>query len=265
VGAVASAALLVVEIRIIGSICLLCEAVHVTSWVLLGVAVAGRRRLEPVTRRVAAWTLFAPAVAVGAARLGLPRYWALLDWQAPVTLPVGTDDEQRPWIGATHPVVVVEEYLDYTCPACARATVRTRRWLGDLVDRVRFVRHHVAAAPCMDSDATCQPIRLALCAGEQVGFWKIDAWLWSHTPGRPRADVDQAVTDLGLNAGQLTVCLTASATFEAARRQTTAARVHGAGYTPRYVIDGKTLKLSQLEERLEQLASAQRRARAAGP
>jgi uncharacterized membrane protein len=253
VGAAASVALLLVEIRVLRTVCLVCEAVHVASWAVLILAVLLRRQLSPPSKPEALRALGPPGVIVLLTWALLPRYWAIASWSDPVTLPHGVDAEGHHWIGAENPEVTLHEYVHYGCPHCVVGMSRTRRWLLSRGDRVRFVRHQQPLGRCPKGSDKCQFVRLAACAADQGKFWEADAWLFAHAPGRKLVDPDKAAKDLGLDAPALEACMASEKTFD--RIDAEAARTFEQGRTvvPSYYLDDKALNLREVEKLLEGL------------
>ncbi|MCA9707716.1 MAG: hypothetical protein KDK70_17835, partial [Myxococcales bacterium] len=139
----ASVGLLLEELLHVGSVCLMCEGVHVLSLLLALVAWRWHRKHgQPTTATSLVRVTVLPGGLALATILLIPPYWAPLAWQQGVPLPHGTTDEGHPWVGAEEPVLTVEEFVDYGCPHCAIATNRTRRRLAKDGDRLRVVRRH---------------------------------------------------------------------------------------------------------------------------
>jgi hypothetical protein len=241
--AVASVALLGVELIAIKSVCLLCEGVHVASWALFYVVYRRRAELKPATRDEWLNSGIAGAAVLFAAYLLVPPYWALYSWRAGVRLPNGKQADGNPWIGAESPKVTVHEYVDYGCPHCALSASRMRRLLANNTSKLRVVRHQYPRMSCPKepNPYSCNFTRAALCAGEQGRFWEMDSWLFEHAPGKPKLDMDAAVRDLGLDDARFRACFDSPETLARADAASTAAKKARVIDTPTYFIDGKRL------------------------
>jgi uncharacterized membrane protein len=238
--AVASVALLLEELLHVGTVCLLCEAVHVVAWILAVVAWRRRGMLEPVTAIGAAQLLLPPAGLALAVRFFIPPYWMFVLWLDGPPLPTGTEDG-APWIGAESPEIVVHEFVDYGCPHCAFASNRMRMKLLR-TDGLRVVRRFQPRMRCRaTAEHACLTLRAALCGGEQGKFWEIDSWLFAHAPGNRDLDVLAAAEDLRLDADRFEACLVADHTYAEADRHATAARELKIRETPAYLVDGERL------------------------
>jgi uncharacterized membrane protein len=249
----ASVVLLLVELRVIHSVCLVCEGVHLASWVVFGIALLARQQLTPPSRRAAVATLAPSALMVLASWLALPRYWSPVSWKDPVTLPHGVDEGGHRWIGAEKPQLVVHEYLHYGCPHCMIAMARTRRWLSSLGDKVRFVRHQQPLSYCPVIVDKCQFVRIAACAADKGKFWEADAWLFAHAPNRKSVDAKKAADDLGLEPEAFQACVDDPKTFRRVDKEAREAFGQKRTLTPSYYVDDEQLKLRELEARLDAL------------
>lgn len=239
--ALASVALLAIELVAIRSVCLFCEAVHVLSWALFYVVYRRRAELNAPSREEWINVGIVSAVVLVGARLFTPPYWALYSWRAGVHLPNGVQEDGNRWIGAESPKVTVHEYVDYGCPHCALSASRLRRLLASNASTLRVVRHPYPRMSCPKepNPYSCNYTRAALCAGDQGRFWQMDSWLFEHAPGKAKVDFDEAVRDVGLDAAKFKGCFDSPATMARADAANDDARKARIIDTPTYVINGK--------------------------
>lgn len=251
--AVASVALLLEELLHVGSVCLMCEAVHLLAVVLAIVAFRWHRKHgAPVDRGTLVSVAAVPTTILVATALVVPPYWTPLTWQGHVPHPTGVDDDGHEWVGAQDPVVTIEEFVDYGCPHCALATNRTRRRLAKDGDRLRVVRRHQPRMRCNTRNHGCIAARAAHCSGEQGKFWEMDAWLFAHYPGHPETDVVQGAKALGLDEPSFVICLEDEATYRWADAEAAAARTLKITMTPTYRVEGRTILPPELEALLDE-------------
>jgi uncharacterized membrane protein len=239
--AVASAGFLGLELVSIHSVCLLCEGVHVISWVLFALAWRGRHSLTPTRPMTLVHLLTVPVGIVVESYFLVAPYWALFSFQHGVHLPHGIDADSHQWIGAESPKLVVDEYVDYSCPHCAVAASLMRRLLATHPKELRIVRHQDPHMRCpfIPGATHCQFVRAAACAGEQGKFWEMDSWLFQHVSGKVTSDYADAGRDLELDGSRLTACMSSEAAFsraDADALDVSRANLFG---TPAYFIDGK--------------------------
>ena len=245
----ASVALLAEELLNVGSVCLMCEGVHLLAVALLFVAWKNREHAEPISGKGAARALALPAAMVVVAALAVPPYWSLVSWKSGVRYTTGQDEEGREWIGASNPAVTVVEYVDYGCPHCAVAASQMRMLVAQNPDKIRLVRHHQPRMRCK-LGRQCQYARAAICAGEQGKFWQMDDWLFRYAPGEESVDLEQAAEDVGLDHAVLVECIDKPETYEAAEVYAKGARQAKIREAPAYVVDGERLKPGEAHEKI---------------
>jgi uncharacterized membrane protein len=239
--AVASAGFLALELASIRSLCLLCEGVHIISWVLFALAWRGSRSLQRTPPMTLVHLLTVPVGIVVESYFLVTPYWALFSFQHGVHLPHGVDAESHQWIGAESPKVTMHEYVNYSCPHCAVAASLMRRLLVAHPKELRIVRHQDPGMRCpfISGGAHCQLARAAACAGEQGKFWEMDSWLFQHAEGKVTMDYAEAIRDLGIDLPKLAACMATEAAFSAADANAVDVSRANLNGTPAYFIDGK--------------------------
>lgn len=248
--ALASVALLVVELAVVGALCLLCEAVHVVALAMLALAWQGRAGLVPRTRDDAALILLPPLGVMLALLLFLPKYWGAFGWKGELPFPEGVTADGAHWIGARDPKLTLEEYIDYLCPHCKASTAWTLKALAAKPNDIRIVRRHFPLAQChVGRSSTCFQLRMAYCAAEQQRFWQMDRWLFAHQELRPA--LEAAARDVVLDPGRFATCVERTDIYERAERESRAvAKRHLVG-TPTYMVGGKRIAGEKAVELLE--------------
>jgi uncharacterized membrane protein len=250
-----SLALLAVELFVIGSVCLLCEGVHVACAVLLGLAWQNRQSHgAPLGEREGILMIFGPAAGLLIAALLLLRpYWGAFSWRGDLPFAQGKTEEGYPWIGAEQPAVVVHEFTDYSCPHCKAASSHLLRVLAQRPKTLRVVRRQFARLPCPSGVATsCQMVRVAYCAQEQGKFWQADRWLFEHGTARSQVDLGEAARDIGLDAAALQTCVVRGDTYERAEAEARFARKKNLPGTPYYIVGNERLAPHELLRHLDQ-------------
>lgn len=238
-GALAGLVLTGVSVWGVGAWCLACELVHALNLGIFGLAWRARAELDgPLSMQDGA---FVAAPALGllvATRLFLPPYWALLGDASALPLAHGRTEQGDPWIGAAQPQLVLQEFVDYTCPHCKVAAEHSLRRLAAHPSALRIVRRHHPRMPCQPRHETrCLPLRIAFCADQQDRFWQTDRWLFQHSQGGDVPDVERAASELGLDRERLTACVASDATFERAVAEWKRAKKARLPGTPYYATD----------------------------
>ncbi|PRQ02851.1 Vitamin K epoxide reductase family protein [Enhygromyxa salina] len=245
VSALASVALLLEELLHIGSVCVMCEGVHLIAIMLLLVAWRQRHVTRPTTAKTAALELALPALIVIVAGLVVPPYWSLVSWKSGVRYAHGVDEEGREWIGAEDPKVTVVEYVDYGCPHCAVAASKMRMLVAEHPNEIRLVRHHQPRMRCK-LGSQCQYARAAICAAKQDLFWQMDDWLFRHAAGHEKTDLEQAAVDVGFDHAALVECMDKPETYAEADTYASAARKAKIRSVPGYIVDGEQLPITEV-------------------
>lgn len=252
-GAAVSLLLLAVALFSVGSICLVCEAVHVVTWLVAGLSLWARSSLRrDWSDGTTLYAVFVPSLTLAlTAALFLPRYWAAFSYKSDPPFPTGKTAEGEPWIGAEEPLLVLHEFVDYRCPHCAAASTRTLRWL-EKEPGLRVVRHQQPGSMCRVGTRSCQAVRLAYCAEEQGKFWRADRWLFAHAVGGKPVDSRAMARDLQLDPVALDTCSRRADVYDRATREYRYAKSQKVIDVPGYVVLGRRLRPHQLEAALEE-------------
>jgi uncharacterized membrane protein len=249
--AVASVALLVVELAFIGALCLLCEGVHVTALALAVVAWRGRGELRARTRDDSALVFLPPLGVMLGLLLFIQPYWASFGWRGPLPFPEGVTEDGAHWIGAREPKLTLDEYTDYLCPHCRAATAWTLRRLAARPNSIRIVRRQYPLSACHeDRKGSCLQVRMVYCAAEAQRFWQMDRWLFAHSDERV-PDVRAAARDLDIDAERFATCTERDDVYaRAARDSRSIAKRHFLG-TPTYMVGDKRITSEKADALLE--------------
>ena len=144
-------------------------------------------------------------------------------------------------VGPDDAPVVVREFADYQCPACATFASASKRLKDEYVDtgKVRFVyfdlplRQHPNAVPAAQA---------ARCAGDQGQYWPMHDKLysaqsqWSGT-SNPTAIFTRYANDLGLDERRFNRCLTTELHKEAVEDSLQVATQMRVMSTPTVMVD----------------------------
>lgn len=240
--AVAAVALLAVELVQVGALCLLCEAVHVTSFILFWLALRHRSELTGrFMNRDDTLLVFGPPTGIMLALvLFAPRYWGAFSWTAKPPFPHGKTSDGYPWIGAENPTLTLDEFTDYGCPHCKAMSARNLRRLAAHPHALRIVRRQYPRSICRKNvKGTCGPLRAAYCAEEQGKFWQADRFLFEHGTDRKRPTPPMLAQAVGLDLAKLEACMQRPDTYERAETETRVAVKMKIQGTPVLLVGGK--------------------------
>lgn len=235
--ALASVLLLIEEVAFIGSVCLLCEAVHILALALL--VVAWRMPDKQPIDREALWNALAiPAALLLVLRVFVPPYWVFVMWTDGPPAPTGLDADGHHWIGPEDAEHVMHEYIDYACPHCAISSNLMKMKIVEGAS-VRIVRRNQPRNKCtIHKPQICTAVRAAHCAGAQDKFWEMDSWLFAHVAGKSEFDLSKAAQDLDFDLPTLEACMSSEDTWTWAEAEAENARKMRVLATPLYFVDG---------------------------
>jgi uncharacterized membrane protein len=253
VSALASVVLLGISLLHVGTLCALCEAAHLTSWLLCFFAIKYRSTLSGDLKdpQTALSILAGPAGFAVALVLFFPPYWGAFSYRAEPPFPTGTTEDGHPWIGSENPTFILEEFIDYNCPHCQVRSAGTLRKLAEHSDW-RLIRRQQPRMRCRPGqNSACSAVRYAYCAQAQGKFWRADRWLFAHTKPGHEPNASEMAADLGLNEAELKRCVTSDQIYARAEAEAKAARKAKIIDVPGYLIDGKRYRAAELEEFLK--------------
>lgn len=256
VASLASLVLLVVELALIGALCLLCEAVHLVCFVLFGLAWKHRARFSrPLGERDSLVAIFAPPLGVLVALLlFVPRYWGIFGWKGDVPFATGKTEDGYPWIGATEPKLVVHEFTDYVCPHCRIASARSLKRLADHPKSLRVVRRQYPRGRCSAGRETiCVGVRAAYCAEEQGKFWQADRWLFEHPEAGGRRALSSFASEVGLDPEKLRACMVRDDIYTRAVTESDLAMRKRFPGTPYYLVGDRRMPEEELAKLVAEL------------
>jgi protein-disulfide isomerase len=233
---------------------------NIVGWVagsvlVVGVVLALILLTRPLAKTTAASPSQAPSPALSGAQA---NQWAAV-LRAPLDgggaedmswLKTGITDDGRPWIGAEHPVLELDEFVDFQCPRCCEACPFLQRLFARFPNKVRiYIRHLPRTAEGVPEEAdgssrSCQLTRAAICAGRQGRYWEAHDYLFHHRAemGSKHTCVSALCRQLGLDEEVFRRCLDEPSVQKALARDVDDARKLGIRETPTFVAGGTTYR-----------------------
>jgi uncharacterized membrane protein/predicted DsbA family dithiol-disulfide isomerase len=245
---------------VVESVCVVCAATYLVNFGLAYVAFMALRRvgcgassaLRDDLRAVAAtpgpFALFSGTLSVVMVTIWIvvPPYWRIEASTGPGGLPVGETADGHPWIGATEPVLEIEEFSDYQCPHCRRGHDDIRKLIEEHADRVRLVhRHYPLDQHCNPAlnrpfhPHACRYARLAVCAQDQGMFWEANDYLFANGRRRSPVTVGDLAAGIGLDTEKLRSCVEGERAGRVVQRDLESGRVLRVRGTPTFVVRGE--------------------------
>jgi uncharacterized membrane protein/predicted DsbA family dithiol-disulfide isomerase len=256
-------ALLAVSLFVIGSLCLVCVGTYLVSFALLALSWIEVRAMgfTPMGALTEEWRvarnrrdlLLVPAalavLAVAIAAFALPAYWKVETFDGPEGLTAGRTWDGHHWVGASRPLVVIEEFSDYQCPYCQRGHAEMRALVKEHPDTIRLVHRDYpldqACNPTINRpfhQAACAYARMARCAGEQGVFWEASDYLFSRGRDADQVTYEELAGAVGADAEALRTCAGEPETQQALVADLAQGRGLGVRATPSFVLNGKVYR-----------------------
>jgi protein-disulfide isomerase len=150
-------------------------------------------------------------------------------------------DQYGVTIGAADAPIVVREFADYQCPACARFSEASQRLIQEYVKtgKARFVYFELP----LQQHKNAMPAAMASrCAGDQSAYWEMHEKLynaqsqWSDSSD-PVATFTGYATDLGLEERRFRRCMTTELHKEAIEQSRQVAMQLRVTSTPTVLVD----------------------------
>lgn len=151
----------------------------------------------------------------------------------------------RPVKGKSGAAVVVQEFSDFQCPACAA----TAPFLNDLVERyasdIELAFKHF---PLTQIHANAYNAALASeCANDQGKFWEYHDVLFANQSALGVSDLKQYAADLGMQAETFAACLDTRAEKSIVDADVAEANQKQVPGTPTFFVNGTMTDTSGLE------------------
>lgn len=148
-------------------------------------------------------------------------------------------------VGEDDAPVVVREFADYQCPACARFSEASQQLKQEYVDsgKVRFVYFDL---PLQQHDNAMPAAQAARCAGDQGGYWAMHDKLfnmqteWSGSDS-PVDTFSRYAEDLGLDERRFRRCMTTDLHVEEIEQSRRVAMQLRVTSTPTVLVDNVRL------------------------
>jgi len=168
----------------------------------------------------------------------------------PPTLEVAADSYRS--MGEADAPVVVTEFSDYQCPACAQAE---EELIPELIERyvepgqARFVFRQYPLTEI--HPYALQAAQAAVCAGEQDSYWEMHAKLfatqdeWSAASEVPLETFVSYAQELGLEAAAFEECLRSEESAIIVQGDVMAGEMLGISATPSFLVNGQPIRGGQ--------------------
>lgn len=160
------------------------------------------------------------------------------------------DINENPYLGGREAEVVIIEYSDFTCPACAMAAPIAAQLVQEYGDQIKLVFNGMNLSHTWSQKS----LEAGECAHQQGMFWEYAEILFSRRQEwNSAADVPERLKSLarevGLSGGDFDDCLDSGRMAGEVANDTAAAREAGINATPTfYINEQKVVGAKPLEE-----------------
>lgn len=158
--------------------------------------------------------------------------------QPPADMVVLADDD--PYIGRADAPIVIVEFSAYACPYCGRHFEET---LGPLLDTYgEHIRYVYRDFPSINPNVSYPASLAANCAREQNMFWEYHDQLFANQSTLTQTGevfMTQVASDLGLDMGAFSNCLTTQQYLDEVNDDFNAGVALGITGTPSFYINGQ--------------------------
>lgn len=163
-----------------------------------------------------------------------------------VTLNIG----ERNTKGSAQAAVTISEFVDFRCPACARAYAVGKQLIEKYPNDVRVVFHSYpldnecnSSLPRQVHAASCLASYAAECASEQGKFWEFADRLFSDQQREfSRPDLEVHANAVGLDIPSFNTCMNSGQTKGIVRKDLEEGIRVGVNATPTLVINGRVVE-----------------------
>jgi protein-disulfide isomerase/uncharacterized membrane protein len=165
-------------------------------------------------RRLAMGFLIPFVVITGIGWSFFPAYWTVKASPIPNEIARGITSEGHPWIGASDPQLIIEEYSDYHCFQCRKMHFYLRRLVSKYPDQIRLIHRQ------FPMDDRFNPIvkesyhrgagkmaLIAIAAKTKGNFWEANDYLFSVSHQEDTVSFEQIAERIGMASIELAKAL----------------------------------------------------------
>ncbi len=150
----------------------------------------------------------------------------------------------RPFKGSTDATIVIQEFTDFECPACAMAVGKVE----NIVKKYPNVRVEFRNFPLPIHKYASDAAAAALCANDQGKFWEYHKLLFTNQQKLLKTDLLSYAQETGLDITNFSICFDKKIHYKTVRDDLKEAVSLGLEGTPSFVLDGKVYWQEELED-----------------
>lgn len=150
----------------------------------------------------------------------------------------------RATIGNVGATVLIEEFSDLQCPACAQIGPQVEQFARENQGLVRLSFHHF---PLSQHENAFRAGVAAECANDQGKFWEYSNMAYKNQTNLTDDKLKEMAKSLSLNTVTFDKCFNANQTASRVRDDLADGNSRGVSYTPSFYINGKLIQFTGLE------------------
>lgn len=158
--------------------------------------------------------------------------------------PEGSSRE-RPFLGNADANVLIEEFSDYQCPACAVVSPQVEKLIKDNPSLARFEYYHF---PLPQHENAFRAAEAAECAADQGKFWEYASKLFENQTQLNESNLKTFASNLGLNETAFNDCLNSSQHKGRVKSDLYEGRRRRVNSTPSLFVNGQLVKFGGIEQ-----------------
>jgi len=144
---------------------------------------------------------------------------------------------ERNFRGNPEASVVLVEFSDFQCPACAAAQAVAAQVLDDYQGKIKLEFKHLPLTTIHRS--AYKAAEAAECAGDQKKFWEYHDLLFNHQNNLESSDLENYASQVGIDIELWRDCLLAHAKKYIIEKDLNEARNLGLNSTPSFFLNGQ--------------------------
>lgn len=147
------------------------------------------------------------------------------------------DNSDSPFKGATNAKVVIQEFSDFQCPFCSKATEVVGEISKAYGDKVKIVYRNF---PLVDIHPQAKPAaEAAVCANKQGKFWPMHDKIFASNHDISATNLEKWAQESGVDMTKFKSCLQNHESEKDIQRDVAEAERVGVNSTPTFFVNGK--------------------------
>lgn len=166
--------------------------------------------------------------------------------------------------GSDSAKVVITEFADFQCPACARMSENLSALSREYGDRIQVVfRNYPLDSSCNSSvqarihESACRAAVLARCAGQYGKFWQFHDSVFMNQRSISLTNLEKWGSDIGLTPEQMKQCIDSKDIMDKVKEDIALGNQLGVDSTPTVFINGRKLMggrgMNDLKNEIDQI------------